>query len=276
MQAFFMSNYIKIDIYGISDEEQNILIAQLSDFGFYAFEQDENCLSAYIKEQDFKPENLISFLPVNKKFDKTVIEEENWNSKWESSFQPVLIDDFALIRAAFHEPADNVKHDLVITPKMSFGTGHHATTYLMVQLMKTIDFENKSVLDFGTGTGVLAILAEKSGASKVTAVDYDEWSINNAIENLEANKSKKISLEKRSDLKGMASVEIVLANINLNVITEAAESISTLLDTDGLLLTSGFLVRDEGAIESLFSGKQFVKKCVLNKDGWLSVLFQKL
>ena len=159
---------------------------------------------------------------------------------------------------------------------MSFGTGHHATTFLMVQLMKAIDFENKSVLDFGTGTGVLAILAEKSGASKVLAVDYDEWSINNAIENLEANRSKIIVLEQRSELSGLAVVDIVLANINLNVLTEAAQSISNLLNSGGLLLTSGFLVKDEAAMESLFTGKQFVKKCVLNKDGWLSILFEKL
>jgi ribosomal protein L11 methyltransferase len=276
MQAFFMSKYFKIDISEVSGEAQDILIAQLSDLGFYAFEQGENCLSAYIEELDFNPENLISVLPLNKNFDKTIIEEENWNSKWESSFQPVLIDDFALIRASFHAPVEVVKHDLVITPKMSFGTGHHATTYLMVQLMKTIDFETKSVLDFGTGTAVLAILAEKSGASKVVAVDYDEWSINNAIENLEANQSKNIVLEQRSELTGLSPVDIVLANINLNVLTEAAQSISNLLKSRGLLLTSGFLVKDEEAMETLFIGKQFVKKCVLNKDGWLSILFEKL
>jgi ribosomal protein L11 methyltransferase len=276
MQAFFMSKYFKIDISDVSGEAQDILMAQLSDLGFYAFEQGENCLSAYIEELDFNPENLISVLPLNKNFDKTIIEEENWNSKWESSFQPVLIDDFALIRASFHAPVEVVKHDLVITPKMSFGTGHHATTYLMVQLMKTIDFETKSVLDFGTGTAVLAILAEKSGASKVVAVDYDEWSINNAIENLEANQSKNIVLEQRSELTGLSPVDIVLANINLNVLTEAAQSISNLLKSRGLLLTSGFLVKDEEAMETLFIGKQFVKKCVLNKDGWLSILFEKL
>jgi ribosomal protein L11 methyltransferase len=256
MQAFFMSKYFKIDISEVSGEAQDILMAQLSDLGFYAFEQGENCLSAYIEELDFNPENLISVLPLNKNFDKTIIEEENWNSKWESSFQPVLIDDFALIRASFHAPVEVVKHDLVITPKMSFGTGHHATTYLMVQLMKTIDFETKSVLDFGTGTAVLAILAEKSGASKVVAVDYDEWSINNAIENLEANQSKNIVLEQRSELTGLSPVDIVLANINLNVLTEAAQSISNLLKSRGLLLTSGFLVKDEEAMETLFIGKQ--------------------
>jgi ribosomal protein L11 methyltransferase len=108
------------------------------------------------------------------------------------------------------------------------------------------------------------------------AVDYDEWSINNAIENLEANQSKNIVLEQRSELTGMVPADIVLANINLNVLTEAAPSISNLLNSGGLLLTSGFLVKDEEAMESLFTGKQFVKKCVLNKDGWLSILFEKL
>jgi ribosomal protein L11 methyltransferase len=271
-----MKNYLKIVIEINSAEESDILISELSEHNYYAFEEEQNALIAYIKEEDYKAETLKEVLGDRNGFDKTIIEEENWNSKWEISFQPVLIDNFALIRASFHEPVEGVKHDLVITPKMSFGTGHHATTYLMVQFMKTIDFENKSVLDFGTGTGVLAILAEKSGASKVLAVDYDEWSINNAIENLEANQSKNIVLEQRSELTGMVPVDIVLANINLNVLTEAAPSISNLLNSGGLLLTSGFLVKDEEAMESLFTGKQFVKKCVLNKDGWLSILFEKL
>lgn len=271
-----MTNYLKIVIAINSAEESDILISELSEHKFYAFEEEQNALIGYIKEEDYNEEKLKEILAGRHSFSKEVIKDENWNQQWESSFQPVIVDDFAIIRASFHEPVSGIHHDLVITPKMSFGTGHHATTFLMIKQSQNIDFHNKSVLDFGTGTGVLAILAEKLGALNVLAVDYDEWSINNALENLEANKSKNILVEQRSDLTGMGQVDIVLANINLNVLTNAAQPISDLLNKGGLLLTSGFLVKDEDAMESLFAGKQFVKKRVLNKDGWLSILFEKL
>jgi ribosomal protein L11 methyltransferase len=159
---------------------------------------------------------------------------------------------------------------------MSFGTGHHATTFLMVTLMEKIDFQNKVVLDFGTGTGVLAILAEKSGASKVIAVDDDEWSINNAIENIEANNCKKILVKKANNISGIDFADIILANINLNILTQFSSSMSAILQTGGLLLVSGFLIKDEAAMENSFSKELFVKKMVLEKEGWLAILFQKL
>ena len=126
-------------------------------------------------------------LPENTIYKYSIIEDKNWNEEWESQLQPVTINNFAGIRASFHEPLKNVEHEIIITPKMSFGTGHHATTFLMVEQMEKINFKNKTVLDFGTGTGILAILAEKLGAASVLAIDYDEWSINNALENIEAN-----------------------------------------------------------------------------------------
>ena len=271
-----MSNFVKIEIETSSSECQEILIANLSEIKFYAFEQEENSLIAYIKEEDYEVEKLKEVLVDEKNFKKTIIKGQNWNQQWESQLQPVIVHDFAAIRASFHAPIKSVKHELIITPKMSFGTGHHATTFLMIEQSQNIDFRNKTVLDFGTGTGVLAILAEKMGASKVIAIDYDEWSINNTLENIEANNSKNIFVEKRNDLTGISPVDIILANINLNVLTVAAESISSLLNTGSLLLTSGFLFEDEKVMENLFTAKQFVKKTVLNKDGWLSVLFQKL
>jgi ribosomal protein L11 methyltransferase len=164
----------------------------------------------------------------------------------------------------------------MITPKMSFGTGHHATTFLMVKLMEKIDFQNIVVLDFGTGTGVLAILAEKSGASQVIAVDDDEWSINNTIENIEANNCKNILVKKTNNISGIDFADIILANINLNVLTQFSSSMSAILPTGGLLLVSGFLVKDELAMENSFSKKLFVKKKMLEKEGWLAMLFQKL
>lgn len=275
MQAFFMDKFVKIEVETISSDESEILMANLSDIRFYAFEQEENSLFAYIKEEDFNEEKLKNILDVDQIYKKTIIKDENWNQQWESELQPVIVNDFASIRASFHEPIQNVKYELIITPKMSFGTGHHDTTFLMVELMESIDFTGKSVIDFGTGTGVLAILAEKLGASKIIAIDYDEWSINNALENLEANNCKNISVEKRDHLTALSLVDIIIANINLNVLTEAAQSISSLLETGSLFLASGFLSKDEKTMENIFAEKHFVKKSVLQKGDWLAILFEK-
>lgn len=277
-----MNQFIKIEIKVSSIEEADILIAGLSEINFYAFvhedsfgEQEENTLAAYIKEEDFDEEKLKEIAPFTVSFGKTIIKEENWNQQWESDFQPVIVNDFAAIRASFHEPLKNVKHDLIITPKMSFGTGHHATTFLMAALMEKINFQNKTVLDFGTGTGVLAILAEKLGASKVIAIDNDEWSINNTIENIEVNKCKNIFVEKRSDILDIEPVDVVLANINLNVLISAASALSTILKPEALLLIAGFLSKDENTMVKSFGELRFVKKDLLKKEDWLAILFQK-
>lgn len=270
-----MKKYFEIIIETNSSEESEMLIAELSEIKFYAFEQQEDSLKAFIEEKDFDEGKLKKVLPARKVFTKNIIEEENWNEQWESSIQPVIIDNLVAIRPSFHGPVKNVKYDLIITPKMSFGTGHHDTTCLIIKLMEQINFENKTVIDFGTGTGVLAILAEKMGASEIIAIDYDEWSIRNAFENIEANNCKNILVEQKSDLKGLKPVDIILANINLNVLINAASAISALLNSESFLLTSGFLLRDEVEIQNIFGSKSVVKKQVEQSNGWLSVLFQK-
>lgn len=271
-----MKKYFKIQIDTRSSEEQERLIAELSEIGFYAFEQELNYLNAYIKEEDLNEESLDEILSGTYNFTKTIIEEQNWNEQWENSIQPVIINDFAAIRSSFHEPVTGVKHDLVITPKMSFGTGHHATTFLMVELMEKIDFKNKSVLDFGTGTGVLAILAEKSGADEIVAIDNDEWSIRNAAENKEANKCKYIRLALTDSPGSSAPFDIILANINLNVLANNANSILSLLKEDGTLLVSGFLEKDEIEIVNIFESGSFRKLRMLQRNGWIAILFGKL
>ena len=272
---FQMKKYFEIVIKTYSSEECEMLIAELSEIKFYAFEQKQDSLKAYIEEKDFDEVKLKEVLPDKTIFIKNIINEENWNEQWESSIQPVIIDDLVAIRPSFHGPVKDVKYDLIITPKMSFGTGHHDTTCLMIKLMEQINFQNKTVLDFGTGTGILAILAEKMGAFEVVAIDYDEWSIRNTIENIEANDCKKILVEQKSDLKGIKPVDIILANINLNVLTNAASAISSLLNSGSLLLTSGFLLKDEAEMQNIFGSKNVVKKQVEQSNGWLSVLFQK-
>ena len=182
-----------------------------------------------------------------------------------------MVDDFVGIRADFHEPVAGVEHEIVITPKMSFGTGHHATTFMMIQQMREIDFTGKSVFDFGTGTGILAILAEKQGASKIFAVDYDEWSIENAKENLAKNNCSKFVLKKADHAVGEGQYDILLANINKNVILENFSTLVKNMTPSGLLLLSGLLAEDEADIiqaSTIFS-LTIVK--IISKNNWISL-----
>ncbi|MBL7739826.1 MAG: 50S ribosomal protein L11 methyltransferase [Chitinophagaceae bacterium] len=244
-----MSKYVQIEFVAVSTEQKNILIATLAASGFEGFEENDTALKAFI------PENVCSISLVNEiadrlqvSFNKTVIEETNWNEVWESNFDPVIVDDFVAVRAEFHEPAKGVEHEIVITPKMSFGTGHHATTHMMVQQMRLIDFRNKTVFDFGTGTGVLAILAEKLGAKEVLAIDIDEWSIENANENIRRNHCSRISLQKAASVNVDNSFDVILANINKNVILDNFSTMVNSLNPGGILLLSGLLPEDKDDI----------------------------
>ena len=270
-----MKKYLQIAISTGSQNEAEILASILADLDFYAFEEENNLLNAYIHEEDFDEEKFKEFLPPGAFFTKNIIEEENWNQQWESGISPVIVNDFAAIRTEFHAPLKNVKHELVITPKMSFGTGHHATTFLMIELMKELDFNNKTVIDFGTGTGVLAILAEKCGASKVTAIDLDEWSIENARENIAANNCFRITVNKQDDLSGAELTDIILANINLNVLKNCSSSLTSLLKTGSVLLVSGFLVPDEAEMQLIFEKENVIKKQAKQRGEWLAILFEK-
>ncbi len=269
-----MKKYFKIQIETASDEDAEIIIAGLSEIHFYAFEQEDAFLNAYITEEDFNETELQDILPPNTNFKKEIIEEENWNQQWEQSIDPVIVNDFVSIRPSFHEPVKEVKHEIIITPKMSFGTGHHATTFLMVEMMELIDFNGKSVLDFGTGTGVLAILAEKCGASNILAIDNDEWSVNNSLENIEANQCENISVELRSDLPNIAPFDLFLGNINLNVLTSLSSRISELLKPGAFLLTSGFLLGDVKEMQNIFEEKNVWLKQARQKGEWAAILFQ--
>lgn len=270
-----MKKYFQIQVSVAVPEEKERLIAELCEINFYAFEEEENYLNAYVKEEDFNEEQLKEILKGRFNFTSTIIEEENWNAQWESSIQPVIVNDFAAIRPSFHAPVKDVKHDVIITPKMSFGTGHHATTFLMIELMEKIDFSNKSVLDFGTGTGVLAILAEKSGAKKVIAIDNDEWSIRNAAENIQANHCSRIRVELKQDLSALPSFDIILANINLNVISHESSALVGLLKAGGTLLVSGFLINDEKEILNIFTKENIIKKESLRRGDWMATYLKR-
>ena len=270
-----MKKFIKIEIESASSEAIEILLAELSEKNYYAFEQNDNVLISYIKEEDFDEKYLKKLLPEHIVYKYSLIEEKNWNEEWERQLQPININNFAGIRASFNEPIQGVEHEIIITPKMSFGTGHHATTFLMIDLMQKVNFKNKKVLDFGTGTGVLAILEEKLGATSVLAIDCDEWSINNASENIETNNCERIIIEQRNNITGIYSVDIILANINYNVLKENVKNFSILLKSKSILIVSGFLSGDESAIVSDFVKNGFINKRQREKDGWMALMFEK-
>ncbi len=275
-----MATYIQLEFQNISSEQSDLLIAQLSEIGFDGFEEGENSLKAFIPANDFIGAAVKEIAASqNLSFTQTTIEETNWNAVWESNFQPVIVDDFVIrtpwvgIRADFHDPLVGVEHEIVITPKMSFGTGHHATTFMMIQQMKDIDFNNKTVFDFGTGTGILAILAEKLGASKIVAVDYDEWSIENAEENLVRNNCSKFSLKKSDNASGDGQYDIILANINKNVILDNFSLLVKQLSPKGTLLLSGLLEADESDILSEASKFPLIFKVKSSRNNWISIRF---
>jgi ribosomal protein L11 methyltransferase len=267
-----MSKYIQIEFQNISKEQSEILIANLAESGYEGFEEEENSLKAFIPENLFD-ETLISEIATqqNISYNKTVIEETNWNEVWESNFQPVIVDDFVAIRAHFHEPIQSTQFEIIITPKMSFGTGHHATTYMMMQQMRDINFTGKSVFDFGTGTGVLAILAEKLGATKILVTDNDEWSITNATENTQRNNCSKIELKLSSVVPDENEFDIILANINKNVILANIHLLKQQLKQNGVLLLSGLLKEDETDILSATDklGLKLINS--IKRNNWLSI-----
>ena len=257
------------------DEElREILIAQLSEAGFESFEEEQT-LNAYISEDKFSKaelDNLIQLFHLN--YTSEIIPKKNWNEEWEKNFQPVQVDDFCSVHASFHPRNENVEYDIVITPKMSFGTGHHATTFLMMQFMKGISFTDKTVFDFGTGTGILAILAEKLGAKKVFAIDIDEWSIINAKENAELNGCDKIALVQAGNIQTSDSFDIMLANINRNVILENLPVMVPQLKANGILLLSGLLEDDFEVVDEVAVnlGLNLIEK--RDKNGWIAIKYK--
>ena len=262
--------HIQLDIIA-NPFQQEELIALLDDYHPSGFEQTDELLKAYFSEKDFQQHDVLQIIE-GYDYTMTKVEEQNWNDVWEKNFQPVVVDDFCAIRAHFHKSEDGVAYEVVITPKMSFGTGHHATTYMMLQQMRDIPFKEKTVFDFGTGTGILAILAEKLGAAEVTAIDVDDWSIENAKENFERNGCGKITVSLTSSLPDR-EYDVILANINRNVILAYMEPLVNRVKRNGQVLFSGLLLADEEAIKTAAEqhGLHLVKRA--ERQGWISLRF---
>jgi len=267
-----MSNYISIRFDGVPKEQQEILIAQLSELNFEGFEEGPKYLTAFIPEDQLQ-EAALQQLVTDSSYtiSREIIAQKNWNEEWEKNFSPVIINNFCAIRAQFHAPISNVPYEIVITPKMSFGTGHHPTTALMVELMQQTAMEGKTVLDFGTGTGVLAILAEKMGAGQITAIDNDDWSIENALENATVNTTERTTIYKADQLEMTDRYDIILANINKHVLLANMGAISQHLAGGGVILMSGLLAGDRTDIEAEAGRKDLKIVNQLLQDGWTAL-----
>lgn len=264
-----MHTYCKLFFNNVDISAQEILIAQLLELGFESFEQSYNTLSAYIPENNFNEQQLQTV--IHHPYQTETIAPQNWNEHWEKSFDPVIVDAFCCIRASFHPPHFGTTHDIIITPRMSFGTGHHATTWLMVKIIQQTNLSGKSVFDFGTGTGVLAILAEKCGAALITAIDNDEWSIANAKENIQSNNCKKISLRVADTFNTQEMFDVILANINKHVIIKQFDPMVQHLRNDGVLILSGLLQSDMPAITMKINDAGLVLIEVSEKSEWIAL-----
>ncbi|MDY0025636.1 MAG: 50S ribosomal protein L11 methyltransferase [Lentimicrobium sp.] len=255
-----------------------ILIARLAEIGFESFEEIPEGIAAYIPARDFSFE-LLDQHSVKQDFQDvqfTIVKiaGQNWNAVWESNFNPVTISGKCHIRAPFHPPAPAGMIDLVIEPKMSFGTAHHETTALIIEQLLHMELAGKSLLDMGSGTAILAILASKIGANPITAIDNDEWAFHNALENVERNKTDNISVYygDASQL-GDQPYEIILANINRNILMADMAAYVNCLIAGGILIMSGFYLSDLDAISRQAEKLGLIADGYAEKNNWVAACF---
>ena len=260
---------------------REILYAELGDRGFEAFEDTQDGVRAYIKKEQFS-KSLLKDLSINRiqgqkiEFDIITIANQNWNAVWESNFNPIVINSNCIIRAPFH-PAPTLAYDIIISPQMSFGTGHHETTFLMSKELFSLDLKSVDLLDMGSGTGVLGILAEKLGAKYVKAIDIEEGAFLNTIDNCKLNNTKNIIVEKGdSKLLADSLFDVILANINKNMLLQDISVYSNCLKLGGKLLLSGFFTTDIDELRKAASnnGLKFVK--TNEKNNWAMIMLEKL
>jgi ribosomal protein L11 methyltransferase len=279
-------NYLELQL-RLSPDYTDILTAELAELGFDSFVETDEGLNAYTIESDFSEEAVQELIA--KYADQTAIayevsslEKRNWNAEWERNYEPIEVANQVRVRASFHEKdryadAARFRYDIVIDPKMSFGTGHHETTAMMLEQQLALDFAGKTVLDVGSGTGILAILAAKMGAKAVLAFDIEEWAVENARENVEINECPQITVFQGTieDVNSDSKYDIIVANINRNVLLAEIPTYTNFLVSNGYLVVSGFYENDAIDIQqkATETGLSFVTS-MTNRE-WTSLLFQK-
>jgi ribosomal protein L11 methyltransferase len=255
-----------------------ILVAELGNVGFESFVENENGVTAYIQKTDWNAEILADIFVLNSKefsidYNQNEVPQTNWNEEWEKNFEPIQVDDLVSIRAPFHKNP-NLKYDIVIEPKMSFGTGHHETTHMMVQHLLQLDLENKKVLDMGCGTGILAIFAEMKGARALDAIDIDNWCYENSLENVARNNCKNITIyEGDASLLVDKKYDVIIANINRNILLMDMKVYTNCLEEKGILLLSGFYEQDIPVIDAEVSKYGLKLEKFIQRNNWVALKY---
>lgn len=256
-----------------------ILMAELIEVGFDSFTEEHDGILGYIQKDLFTESSLqnVSLLQnpeVEISYTYSEMPNINWNEEWEKNFEPINVENQVSIRAEFHEN-QNLPHEIIIQPKMSFGTGHHATTYLMIQQMLDMDFNGKTVLDMGCGTSVLAIFAKQKGAGKTVAIDIDEWSVENSRENAARNNVELEISQGTADNLGREKFDIILANINRNILISDIPTYDSVLNDGGSLLLSGLCFFDVADIMEVCTQQNLNLKRQLQREEWVSLWLEK-
>ncbi len=260
----------------------DVLSYQLGDIGYESFIATIKGVEAYIPESLFSEERLIELIDnllidAKVEYEFNVLEDKNWNKEWEKNyFSPLIVSDRCLVRSSFHVLDQKCEYEILIDPKMAFGTGHHQTTYLMLQEILTLDLTDKSVLDMGCGTAVLAILAAKMGASRTVAIDFDEWAYNNAKENISINDQQDIDVRLGTveQIEG-EDFDFIFANINRNVLLRDIQKYAKSLNANGTLIMSGFYLEDVPVIKLECEKNGLIYQKLEHKDNWTAVVCTK-
>lgn len=266
-----------------SETVTDILSAMLAEIGFESFVRGEDALEAYVPLPLFSQSELdqvLVDLPLEVEISYTVqtMEDKNWNEEWEKNyFNPIVIGDECCIHSSFHQPEGTYRYPILIDPKMSFGTGHHQTTLLILKEILAMELSGKSVLDMGCGTGVLAILAAMKGATPVTAIDIEEWAYNNAVENVALNGMTSIRvLQGGAELLGEERYDVIFANINRNILLQDLPHYEAVLKQGGIIVMSGFYLDDLPAIRSRANELGLSFDHLKDMDRWVATTFVKM
>lgn len=257
-----------------------ILIAELGNVGFESFIENENGVIAYIQKVSWNDSILDSIFVLNSNeflidYIKSEVAQTNWNAEWEKNFEAIHVDNLVSIRAPFHKNP-HLKYDIVIEPKMSFGTGHHETTHMMIQHLLNLNLDNKKVLDMGCGTGILAIFAEMKGANPTDAIDIDNWCYLNSLENIGRNNCQFISVfEGDSSLLINKKYDVIIANINRNILLADMKTYTNCLNQNGVLLLSGFYKEDILIINEEVSKFNLKLETTIERNNWVALKYQK-
>lgn len=258
-----------------------ILIAELGNAGFESFVENDNGVTAYIQKNEWNSAILDNIFVISSDefsitYNKKEVAQTNWNAEWEKNFKPIQVDNLVSIRAPFHKNP-NLKYDIVIEPKMSFGTGHHETTHMMIQHLIDLELTDKKVLDMGCGTGILAIFSEMKGAKPIDAIDIDNWCYLNSIENVERNNCKSVSVyEGDASLLENKKYDVIIANINRNILLNDIKTYTNCLNKKGILLLSGFYKQDLPIIDAEAIKNNLELDKTIERNNWIGARYKKI